>query len=89
MVLDILYRTFIATKRVGIRRFIREMWYTRQFRAGNLVGIDNYGNEYYEVDDFSKPDKEEKSFLPFKGLFHSGDNTLPYCIIIITVFPDH
>lgn len=41
--------------RVGPREYLRQVWHFREFRGGTLVGSDQYGNKYYELQDPELP----------------------------------
>lgn len=45
----VLFKHLRAIKQYGIREYIRRVWFLREFRDGELVGIDTYGNQYYEL----------------------------------------
>ena len=43
-----LTRTFKNFLKIGPRDYLRQMLYIGDTRAGTLVGIDQFGNKYYE-----------------------------------------
>jgi NADH dehydrogenase (ubiquinone) 1 alpha subcomplex subunit 12/NADH dehydrogenase [ubiquinone] 1 alpha subcomplex assembly factor 2 len=41
--------------RVGLEDYLKQVWFLREFRGGQFVGRDSYGNVYYEVTDPNIP----------------------------------
>ena len=41
--------------RVGLAGYIKQVWFLREFRGGQFVGLDTYGNVYYEINDPNIP----------------------------------
>ncbi len=46
-----------AILKVGVREYVKQVWYLSSYIGGSMVGRDGYGNEYYAVD--------EHAHLPF------------------------
>ncbi|KAJ1311446.1 hypothetical protein OPQ81_009935 [Rhizoctonia solani] len=43
-----LLRTLRSIRRVGLKEYIRQMWYIGDAKSGRFVGVDKLGNRYFE-----------------------------------------
>ncbi|KAF8605098.1 putative cell viability protein [Ceratobasidium sp. AG-I] len=43
-----LLRTLRSIRRVGVKEYIRQMWYIGDAKSGRFVGADRFGNRYFE-----------------------------------------
>lgn len=47
----VLFRHWKALRQLGLREYLRQLWFLREVRGGALVGSDRYGNRYFEMVD--------------------------------------
>ncbi|KAG9074271.1 hypothetical protein FS749_005308 [Ceratobasidium sp. UAMH 11750] len=43
-----LLRTLRSIRRVGLKEYVRQMWYIGDAKSGRFVGADKFGNRYFE-----------------------------------------
>ncbi|CAE6448491.1 unnamed protein product [Rhizoctonia solani] len=43
-----LLRTIRSIRRVGLKEYVRQMWYIGDAKSGRFVGADKFGNRYFE-----------------------------------------
>ncbi|KAG8697715.1 hypothetical protein FRC08_006362, partial [Ceratobasidium sp. 394] len=63
-----LLRTLRSIRRVGLKEYVRQMWYIGDAKSGRFVGADKFGNRYFENNNA----EEEIPGTPC-WLFHTSD----------------
>lgn len=74
----VLSRHWQALRQLGLKEYLRQLWFLREVRGGTLVGSDRYGNRYFEMEDIQHDNSPSRSSLDPGSRSSAHSPTLPF-----------